>query len=215
MHLLWSIRYITSLVYSNSGENGSSGSCRRRSSSGGWKICRPCGERKRGGRQSGSRYWRQCTHRHPPPHLPYPYPCPCSCCLPSLLLGALSLSLPYPQIPPIFSSFTLSLCFLLPFNPTLLPALLSLCLHSPSLCPSLTPLWGIVPHGTHLIPPHPLSPLIPICATLPPGAHPPLFPLILTPLIPSLRRCCHPPLLPPSLPAPCPTPPPRNISVTG
>lgn len=179
------------MVYSNSGASGSSGSCRRRSSSGGWKICRPCGERRRGGRQSGSRYWRQCTHRHPPPHLPCPCPCPCSCCLPSLLLGALSLSLPYPQIPPIFSSFTLSLCFLLPFNPTLLPALLSLCLHSPSLCPSLTfslghcPSWyspdsssspvssyshlcHIAPWGSStLVPPHPHpadslpSPLLP------------------------------------------------------
>ena len=111
------------------------------------------------------------THTHPPPHLPCPaLPCPAL-----LLLPAFLLPVPWPfrsPAPRFLLSFlaSLFLCFLLPFNPTLLPALLSPCLHSPSL-PILVSALGHYPSCSHLIPPHPLCPLTPICAALPPGAH--------------------------------------------
>lgn len=204
--------HTTSLVYSNSVERGSSGSCRRRSSSDGWKTCRPCGERRRGGRQNGSRYWCQCTHTHTRLQHP-PAPAPAAC------LPAPRCPVPFtpqPQIPPIFSSFTLSLCFLLPFNPTLLPALLTLCLHSPSLCPSLAPSWGTVPHGTHMIPPHPVSSYSHLCHIAPWGSSTPVPPHphpadSFPPFAAAATLLCR---LPLSLPRALP-PPPRNISVTG
>lgn len=115
------------------------------------------------------------------------------------------------------SSFTLSLCFLLPFNPQpWLPALLlSLCLHSPSLCPSLTFLPSTFPHGSSTLASasfpalcwaHPISDLSIALPCSPPHPHPTdpflLFQLLCRRLLPLLRLFLFPCPLPPPNPHP-------------
>lgn len=74
-----------------------------------------------------------------PPHTPVPpSPPPCACCLPPLHPDTFPLLSRPLQIPPIFSSFTLSLFSPAPPPAPWLPALFrSLCLHSASLHPIL------------------------------------------------------------------------------
>lgn len=206
------------LTCSNSDGSGSSGSCRRRSSSGGWRTCRPCGGRRSGGRPSASRYSAPSAHRtHPFP----PWP-------PLLLLlpACPAPQAPSPSLPPpeFLLSFPASLSLSVFSHPsTPYPGSLPsscLCAFIPHLfaprpdsCLLHRPSWGLCP-GVPLIPclcgAHPT----PDSLLLSPTPHPGLL-LILTPLTPSSNSFAaaaapHPPASP-SLPALCPPPRPPGV----
>lgn len=202
-------------TYSNSGGSENNGSCRRRSSSGGWRTCKPCGEKRRGGRRSGSRYSAPSAHRHTPlaslasPPAPAaclpcsPIPFPLSFPTPRFLLSfpaSLFLSVfSYPSTPNPGSLPSSCLCAFIPHlfaHPLLFSPPLSLMGPPPWLPPHSLPSAGLIPSPTSLL----------------------LFPallLILTPLIPSsssnsfAAACCpfsasssFPALCPPSTPTP-------------
>lgn len=104
-------------THSNSGGNGSSGSCRRRSS-GGWRTCKFCGGRRRGGRRSGSRYSAPSAHRTHPfrPGLPAR-----SCCLAPCSPIPFPPSFPTPRFPLSFPASLFLSVFSHPSTPTLAP----------------------------------------------------------------------------------------------